>query len=136
MSFKSLSLALLAGIAAFLIVGVAVTEVAQSWIEFSLFIGIPSGLATGAFTAAAVYLGLADDAPGDRRRVAGAVAVFGVVFLIALVVLGWLLNIGVTTALTVSVVVALVGGAVTYLRGSNAIAATVGDDGEIRSRAP
>ena len=134
MRLKSLSLALLAGIAAFLIVGAAVTEFAQSWIEFSLFLGIPVGLVTGAFTAAAVYLGLADDAPVNRRRVAVSFAAFGVGFLIALVVFGWLLNIGVTTALIVSVVVALAVAVVAYLRGGKTLGATIGDDGDTPSR--
>ena len=128
MKFKSLTLALLSGIAAFLIVGVAVTEFAQSWIEFSLFLGIPTGLATGAFTAGVVYLGLADDAPVGRRRAAGSFAAFGVGFLVALVVFGWILNIGVTTAIIVSVVVALGVAVLAYLRGPKEIAATIDDD--------
>jgi undecaprenyl pyrophosphate phosphatase UppP len=134
MGLKSLSLALVSGIAVFLIVGAAVTEFAQSWIEFSLFLGIPVGLVTGALTAAAVYLGLADDAPVRRRRVAGSFAAFGVGFLIALVVFGWLLNIGVTTALIVSVVVALAVAVVAYLRGGKTLGATIGDDGDTPSK--
>jgi hypothetical protein len=133
MRLKYLSLALLSGIAAFLIVGATVTEFAQSWIEFSLFLGIPVGLVTGAVTAAAVYLGLADDAPVSRR-VAVSVAAFGVGFLIALVVFGWLLNIGVTTALIVSVVVALAVAVVAYLRGRKTSGATIDDDSDTPSR--
>lgn len=133
MSLKSISLALLSGIAAFLIVGVAVTEFAQSWIEFSLFLGIPAGLATGAVTAAAVYLGLANDAPVRRRRVAGSFAAFGVGFLVVLGVLGGILNTGVTTAIIGSVVVALAVAVVAYLRGPKAMDATIGDDGDTPS---
>jgi len=135
MNVKSLSLALLSGVAAFLIVGVAVTEFANSWIEFSLLLGIPAGLAAGAFTAGAVYLGLADDAPVGRRRVAGAFAAFGVGFIVALVVFGWIVNIGVTTAIIVSVVVAFAVAAVAYLRGPKEMAATIDDDGDTPSRA-
>ncbi len=117
MEYKSLVGALLSGIAVFLVVGVAVTEFAGSWIEFSLFLGIPAGLAAGVFTTGAVYLGLADDAPAGRRRVAGAFAAFGVAFLVGLVALGWVVNVGVTTAIIVSIVVAVVVAAVAYLRG-------------------
>lgn len=117
MSVRSFVAALGAGIAAFLIVGVSVTEFAQTWIEFSLLVGIPAGLAAGAFTAAAVYLGLADDAPARRRRIAGGFAAFGAGFLVALILLGWVVNIGVTMAIGISVVVALVVGVVAYIRG-------------------
>lgn len=117
MSVRSFVLALGAGIAAFLIVGVGVTEFAQTWIEFSLFVGIPAGLAAGAFTAAAVYLGLADDAPPRRRRIAGSFAAFGAGFLVALLLLSWVLNLGVTIGIVISVVVALVLAVVAYLRG-------------------
>lgn len=134
MDFKSVTLALLSGIAAFLIVGVAVTEFAQSWVEFSLFLGIPAGIVTGAFTVAAVYLGLANDAPVGRRRIAGAFAAFGVSFIVALVVLGWIVNIGVTTAIVSSVVVALVVAAVAYLRGPKEMAATIGGESDTPSR--
>lgn len=128
MNPNSVSLALLSGIAVLLIVGVAVTEFTQPWIEFSLFVGIPAGLATGAFTAGAVYLGLADDAPDDRRRVAGSFAAFGAGFILALVVFGLIVNTGVTTAIVSSVVVALAVAAVAYLGGPKEIAATIGDD--------
>ena len=134
MNLKSVSLALLSGVAAFLIVGVAVTEFAQPWIEFSLFLGIPAGLATGAFTAGAVYLGLADDAPGGRRRIAGAFAAFGVGFIVSLVVFGWVINVGVTTAIVISVVVALAAAVVAYLRGPKEMTATIGDDSDTPTR--
>jgi len=133
MQFKSLVGALLSGIAVFLVVGVAVTEFAQSWIEFSLFLGIPAGLAAGVFTAGAVYLGLADDAPASRRRVAGAFAAFGVAFLVLLVTLGLVVNIGVATAIIASIVVALVVAAVAYRRGATASAGTPSDD-DVTSR--
>jgi len=117
MGVRSLALAAGAGVAAFLLVGVAVTELAQPRIEFSLFVGIPAGIAAGAFTAAAVYLGLADDAPESSRRAAGAVAAFGVGFVVALVGLGWIAGVGVVTAIVGAVVAALAVGIATYLRG-------------------
>jgi len=135
MSFKTISLALSSGIAVFLLVGVAVTEFAHSWIEFSLFLGIPAGLATGAFTAGAVYLGLAEDAPLNRRRIAGAIAAFGVAFVALLMILGLIVNAGVTTAIVSSVVVALVIAALAYRRGPNEMTATIGEDGDTPSGA-
>ncbi|WP_276255270.1 hypothetical protein [Halomontanus rarus] len=113
---KRIVLALGAGIAAFLIGGVTVTEVARPWIEFSLFLGIPTGLALGTVVAAAVSLGLADDAPPRRHRIAVSLAGFGVSFLVTLVVLGGLVNIGAILALVVSFAAGLVAAAVIHLR--------------------
>ena len=119
MTVRSLVLALAAGIAAFLVVGIAVAEFTQPWIEFSLFVGIPAGIAAGAFTAAAVYLGLAEDAPARRRRLAGTFAAFNVGFLLGLVVLGFVGNLGVVMAIVGSIVLGLVVATVGYLRGPN-----------------
>ncbi|WP_207586257.1 hypothetical protein [Halomontanus rarus] len=113
---KRIVLALAAGIAAFLIGGVTVTEVARPWIEFSLFLGIPAGLALGTFVAAAVSLGLADDATQHRHRIAVSLAGFGVSFLVTLVVLGGLVTIGAILALVVSFAAGLVAAAVIHLR--------------------
>lgn len=118
MNAKSVGVALAAGIAIFLIIGVAITELAQSWIEFSLFLGIPAGFAAGAFTAVAVYLGLADNAPAHRRRITGAFAGSGTVFLVVLIVLGGLLNLGVTLALGIAFVVGFLTGIGVYVRES------------------
>lgn len=127
MNGKSLGLALAAGVATFLIVGVAITEFVQPWIEFSLFLGIPVGVAAGAFTAAAVYFGLADDELAQRRHIAGAFTRFGVVFLVMLIALGGLLNLGVTLALGIAFVVGLLVGIGAYVRGSKG-PETSGDD--------
>lgn len=102
MSLRSLGLALAAGVAAFLLVGVAVTELALAWIEFSLFVGLPAGLAAGAFVAAAVYLGLAEDAPARRRRVAVTAGGFGVGFLVVLVLIAVVVDLGVVSSLGVA----------------------------------
>ena len=117
MNAKTLGLALAAGTAAFLLVGVAVTEFTQPWVEFSLLLGIPAGVAAGAFAAAGVYLGLADEAPARRRRVAGAFGGFGAVFLFALVALAGLFRVGITLALGVAFAVGLAAGVGAYLRG-------------------
>lgn len=119
MNFKTLTFTIGAGIAAFLFVGVAVTEFMQQWIEFSLFLGIPAGLVAGAFTAGAVYLGLSSEAPPQRRRVAGAFGAFGSGFLVALLSLAFIGQMGMAIAITVSVVLALLFALFVYLRAGN-----------------
>ncbi|SER44693.1 hypothetical protein [Natrinema salaciae] len=116
MSIRSGGLALVAGSAAFLIAGVTVTEFAHQWIEFSLFIGIPAGIVAGVVTSAAVYIGLADNSPAQRQRIASAVAGFGVVFLGGLLLLGGVLSLGVTLALSIAFVGALLAGTGVYVR--------------------
>lgn len=114
MGIRSIALAAGAGVAAFLLV--AVTELARPRIEFSLFVGIPAGIAAGAFTVA-VYPGLADDAPASRRRAAGAAAAFGVGFVVVFVALGWVAGVGAVTAIVGAVVAGLAVGVAAYLRG-------------------
>lgn len=59
MQVRTLALALAAGLAAFLAVGAAVTELALRWIEFSLFVGLPVGAFGTAFLLAlAVAVGV------------------------------------------------------------------------------
>lgn len=129
MSLKSLGLALAAGITAFLVVGVAVTDLAQPWNEFSLFLGIPAGI-VAAYTAAVVYLGLADDTPGRRHCFAGTFAAFGVASLAALVVLAGLVDLGLALALVLPSGIALVATAVAYIRGPNRKPTDSGNDGD------
>lgn len=123
MNTKSLALALLAGIATFLVVGIAVTALLEPRIEFSVFLGIPAGLGAGAVAAAAVYLGLGDDAPAERRRVALAFGLFGAGLLATLVVLA-AAGQGVVLSIAAGVVVGLVAGVVGYRRGPIEPAAT------------
>lgn len=118
MNAKSIGLALAAGLAVFLIIGIAVTEFAQTWIEFSVFLGIPAGLATGVFTATAVYLGLADDVPAQRRHITEAFVGSSTAFLVVLIVLGGVLDLGITLTLGIAFVVGLVAGIGVYIRGS------------------
>ncbi|WP_436928040.1 hypothetical protein [Halosimplex amylolyticum] len=86
MRIRTLALALAAGLAAFLAVGVAVTEVALRWIEFSLFVGLPVGLLAGLTAVALVVVGLGTEASHLLRRIAVMFATFGVFFLLVLVV--------------------------------------------------
>lgn len=117
MNFKSLALAFAAGITTFLVVGIVVTELAQPSIEFSLFLGIPAGLGAGAFVTAIVYRSLADDAPAERRRIAFAVATFGLVFLLVLVAVATLLDLGTVVSLIVAAVVGILASVSAYLGG-------------------
>lgn len=116
MRLRTVGLAVAAGVAAFLVVGVAVTELALAWIEFSLLVGLPAGLATGAFVAAATFLGLAEGAPARRRRAALSVGGFGVAFLAVLVVAAAVGGQGVVVSLVVAggVGVVVAGGAYAY----------------------
>lgn len=115
MTIKSLALTVVAGIATFLVVGIAVTALAEPWIEFSVFLGLPAGLVAGAAAAAVVSLGLADDAPAQRRQRATGFALFGAGFLVTLVALV-ITDTGLTLAMAVGLIVGLIVGIVGYLR--------------------
>ena len=118
MTFRTGALAALAGLTTFVVVGVATTELAGPWIEFSLFFGIPAGVVAGIAAAVGVYLGLADDAPPERRRRARSVAGFGVVFLAVLVAGAAVFDLGVAAALVLGTVLGIVAAAVSYRRGA------------------
>jgi len=107
MHVRTLALAAAAGLATFLAVGTAVTEVALRWIEFSLFVGLPVGAVAGAAAAALVVLGSGDEAAGRQRRVAAAVGAFGVAFLLALAVAVGLFSVPNARALTLATVVGI-----------------------------
>lgn len=85
MHARTAVLALLSGLSALLVVGVAVTELASARIEFSLFVGIPAGVAAGLAAAAYVFARL-EDPDRARHRPALALATFGAVFVVALLV--------------------------------------------------
>ncbi|ELZ24477.1 hypothetical protein C477_00910 [Haloterrigena salina JCM 13891] len=111
-----------ARLATYLIVTVAVTDLLRSRIEFSLLVGIPSGLVAGAVAGGVVAWGFADGAP-ERRRIASAFGAFAITVLVAIVA-GSLLPVG--TALTV--VVGTVVGLLT------AVGVYRCDDGSARTR--
>ena len=95
--------ALVSGIAAFLVVGVAVTELLGSVVGFSLFVGIPVGVLAAVVVAAFVLVGSRPGAAGGRRRAALAVSGFSVTFLVV-AVLGVLLGFRNSVALLVAAV--------------------------------
>lgn len=116
MNYRTIAVALVAGIASFLVVGIAVTAVAERWIEFSVFVGLPAGLVAGAIAAAAVSLGLGEGAPAERRRLALAFGLFGAGFLATLVVLA-VAGQGVVLSTAAGVAVGIVAAVAGYLRG-------------------
>ncbi len=117
MRLRTLGLAGAAGLAAALVVGAAVTEVALRWIEFSLFVGIPAGLAAGVVVAVAVLRGFTADAPAGRRRAATAVGGFGAAFLVVLVAVASVGGQGVVVSLVAAGVVGVVVAGVVYAYG-------------------
>lgn len=115
MNLETLGLVFGVAIATFLLVGLAVTELVQPWIEFSLFVGIPAGLLAGAITGALVVLGLRTEAPAQSKRVALAFAVFGLVFLVVVVGVN-LAGLGMLISTLAGIVVGLFASIGVYLR--------------------
>ena len=112
MNLRTVGSALVAGAAALLVVGVVATELGTAaGIEFSLFVGIPAGLAAGVAAAAVVFLRL-EDPDRSRRRPAVALAGFGVAFFLALLVAAGGAGLRNSVALPVAAVVGLVGAGV------------------------
>lgn len=119
---RTVGYALAAGVAALLVVGVVGTELGTAaGIEFSLFVGIPLGLAAGVAAAAVVFLRVEDPDP-SRRRPAVALAGFGVAFVgtvlvVALLGAAGVLQVRNTVALVAAAVVGFVGSVVAAFRG-------------------
>lgn len=120
MNRRLLGLTIAAGLATFLIVGVAVTELLQSRIEFSLLVGIPAGLIAGAAIAAVVAWGVSEGAPAQRRRLAVAFGTFGATFLVVLVT-GAFLPVGTVVSIVIGIGVGLAVAGGTYLRDGGSI---------------
>jgi hypothetical protein len=106
MHARTLALALAAGLAAFLAVGAAVTDLALRWIEFSLFVGLPVGAVAGATAAALVVVGSGEEASARQRAVGIAVGAFGIVFLLVLGVAVGVFSVPNSRALTLATLVA------------------------------
>lgn len=123
-NLKSLTLALVAGIASFLLVGFTVAAVTERWIEFSVFLGIPAGLIAAVVAAAAVALGFDSQRPEAHRRIALGVGLFGIGFLVTLVVLVAASQ-GLVLSMTVGVVIGVLAAFIGYIRGQNAQPSTM-----------
>lgn len=120
MQLRTVGLALAAGIAALLVVGVVGTELGTAaGIEFSLFVGVPAGLVAGGAAAAVVILRYEDPEP-SLRRPAVALAGFGAAFVLALLLAAGGLRIRNSVALPVAVFVGLVGAVAALAREARA----------------
>lgn len=116
MRLRTVVLALSAGVATTLLVGLAVTEALVPTIAFSILVGLPVGLASGLFVGSLVLLALADrDATATNRHAATAVGVCGLVLLVAFTVTGFVLDVGVTIGIVGGAVVGVVLGVVTFV---------------------
>ncbi|SFS10076.1 hypothetical protein SAMN05216559_3655 [Halomicrobium zhouii] len=118
MRLRNVALVVASGLAAFLAVGVAVTELLRPSIEFSLFVGLPAGVVAGVLVSAGVYLGLGDETSTGRRRVALAAGAFGGVFLAVLLVAAGLFGLGTLTALAFATLSGVAAAVATSVRSS------------------
>lgn len=120
MSLQSFLSALVAGVAAFVAVGVAVTELAATRIAFSVFVGLPAGLLAGVLTAAGVYATRGDEDPGRSQRIGWTVVTASTVFLLVFFLVGRLLDLGVVVGVSVAGVAGLLVGVIALVRSGSA----------------
>lgn len=116
MSLQSFIAALIAGVSAFVVVAVAVTELTAPTIAFSLLAGIPAGLIAGAVVAIGVYAIHDEAAPARSQRVAGGMMGFAAGFLLAFFVGSTVLELGVLFATGAATVIGLVVAVAALLR--------------------
>lgn len=115
MRLRTIAYAAGAGLAVFLLVAVAVTELLAARIAFSALVGLPAGLFAGAAVTALVLAGLGGADPRLRALAAG-VGAFGVVALAVLAALIALGRTGATLSLVLAAVVGLLAGGVVAVR--------------------
>jgi hypothetical protein len=109
MNLRLLGTTIAAGIATVLVVGLAVTELLQPRIEFSLLVGIPAGLFAGAVVAAAVAWGSSAGSTAQRRLLASSIGAAATTFLVV-VGAGVVLALGVAGTVVVGVLLGTVVG--------------------------
>ncbi len=115
MNPRTLGYAAAAGIATFLVVFAAVSELLLSYIEFSVLVGLPAGIAAGVLTAAVVLVLFARNDSETSRPLALALGTFGVAFLAVFVgLLG--LQAGVTVSMAAATVLGLLAGTAVGVR--------------------
>ena len=115
MDRRAIPAALAAGLAAFVLVGVAVTELAASRVEFSVFLGLPAGVTAGVVATLAVLYASGDVNPG-HQRVGRALGGFGVGFLAGLVGATVVARTGAVVGLVVGVVAGLAAAVLSWAR--------------------
>lgn len=79
---RTVGYAAAAGIAAFLVVFLVVSEALLPYIEFSVLVGISVGLVAGALAAAVVLTQIGQGSSRTRRGLANALGSFGVALLV------------------------------------------------------
>ncbi|WP_049986874.1 hypothetical protein [Halobellus rufus] len=115
MSVRTVAVAVVAGIAAFLVSAVAVIELLLPTMEFSVFVALPAGIFVGsAVTSLVLFAYRGGD---DTRRIANAIGAFAATFLVAFGVVLFVVGVGAVVSLLVAIVVGAVGALVVYLRG-------------------
>jgi hypothetical protein len=123
MDLRTLVAAAAAGLATFLVVAAAVSELLLPVVAFSVLVGVPAGLVAGAAVAAVVLLAIGDR-DRRRRRLALALSAFGVTLLAVFGVAVWVGRAGVTASLVAATLAGLLAGAAAYLRDRAASRAT------------
>jgi hypothetical protein len=116
MQLRVVGNALAAGVGAFLVVTVAVTELLLPRIEFSILVGLPVGLFAGALTTALVLWQLGRGTDPTRRGLAMGMAAFGGVMLGVIALSALLLDLGLVFAIGVGVALGLVVGAGVFVQ--------------------
>lgn len=116
MRLRTPLLALAAGTATFLLVAAAVSEVLLPRIEFSVFVGIPAGLAAGLVVGAVVFLGLLDHEYGRRYRMAASLGAFGAAALLVLLAARVALGLTNSQSLVLAAVGGVLAGVASYAR--------------------
>ncbi|AGB32989.1 hypothetical protein C488_10076 [Natrinema pellirubrum DSM 15624] len=116
MRVRTLGYTAAAGIAAFLVVFVAVSELLLPFIEFSVLVGLPAGIGAGVLVAAVVLIQFGRNADGTPHPLALSLGTFGVTFLTVLAVALVLLRAGVAGSIVIATGVGLIGGLVGGLR--------------------
>ncbi|MDS0473761.1 hypothetical protein [Natrinema sp. 1APR25-10V2] len=114
MRLRTLGYAAAAGIATFLVVFAAVSELLLPYIEFSVLVGLPAGIAAGVLIAAVVLVQVGRDGDPTRRWLARGLGAFGVTFLAVFVVVGF--GAGVTIAIAAGTLLGILTGIVVGVR--------------------
>ncbi|QLG50299.1 hypothetical protein [Natrinema halophilum] len=123
MNIRTHGYAVAAGIAAFLVVFVVVSELLLPYIEFSVFVGIPAGIVAGVLTAVTVLL-FSRETDRTRRPLAVALGTFGVTFLGILVVAIGGFQAGVTISIGIATLLGFLAGVLAAVRSWRTVASS------------
>lgn len=121
MNAKHAFLAAVTGFAGFMITTVAITDLLESQVGFSIFVGLPAGILVGLITTWYVYTRQTRGTPGSSGpRVSTALVAAAVAFIVAMA-LGVTFGGGATTSLIIAVAIAVVAGIAMYLKGPDTL---------------